>query len=219
MKNIIKKIVLFLFPFLRHYRDFTMSQTSKITFKQWAKFWLKRDKRVFWPTYKDVELTHPDNIHVGINSQVGLRPGNYIQGNGGLYIGSYVAITTNCGIISGNHDVLDHSKHIDKEVRIEDHCWIGMNSMILPGVHLGPRTVVGAGSVVTKSFPEGYCIIAGNPARKVKELDKTKFVPQKLKKEYYGYVPKEKFESFAKKHLKNNRYYQEYLNEIKNISE
>ena len=48
-----------------------------------------------------------------------------------------------------------------------------MNSMILPGVTLGSHTVVGAGSVVTKSFPEGYCVIAGNPAKKIKAIKKT----------------------------------------------
>ena len=40
-----------------------------------------------------------------------------------------------------------------------------MNSIILPGVNLGPRTVVAAGSVVTKSFPDGFCVLAGNPAK------------------------------------------------------
>ena len=99
-------------------------------------------------------------------------------------------------------------KHVDKEVRIGDYTWIGMNSVILPGIELGPRTIVGAGSVVTKSFPKGYCVIGGNPAKLIKELDKDKFVPTKYEEEYYGFVPKEKFEAFAKKLLKNNRYYE-----------
>lgn len=46
-----------------------------------------------------------------------------------------------------------------------------MNAMILPGVKLGNNTIVGAGSVVTKSF-EGDCIIAGNPAKKIKDIEK-----------------------------------------------
>ena len=45
-----------------------------------------------------------------------------------------------------------------------------MNSMILPGVVLGDRTIVGAGSVVTKYFPEGNCVIAGNPAKVIKVI-------------------------------------------------
>lgn len=45
-----------------------------------------------------------------------------------------------------------------------------MNAVILPGVHLGDHTIVGAGSVVTRSFPEGNIIIAGVPAKKIKDL-------------------------------------------------
>ena len=55
-----------------------------------------------------------------------------------------------------------------KNVVIGTNSWIGMNSVILPGVKLGEKTVVGAGSVVTKSFEEGNIVIAGNPARVIK---------------------------------------------------
>jgi acetyltransferase-like isoleucine patch superfamily enzyme len=51
---------------------------------------------------------------------------------------------------------------------------VGMNAVILPGVVLGPATVVAAGAIVTKSFPDGFCIVAGVPARvirRTKEVD------------------------------------------------
>ena len=47
-----------------------------------------------------------------------------------------------------------------------------MNSVILPGVFLGENTVVAAGSVVTKSFPQGYCIVGGVPAKVIKVIEK-----------------------------------------------
>lgn len=55
------------------------------------------------------------------------------------------------------------------EVIIEDDCFIGAHSFILKGVHLGRHCVVGANSVVTKSFP-AFSIIAGNPARIIKSI-------------------------------------------------
>lgn len=49
---------------------------------------------------------------------------------------------------------------------------IGKRTMIAPGVGLitGNHTVVGAGAVVTKSVPDGYCILAGNPAKVIRKL-------------------------------------------------
>ena len=54
-------------------------------------------------------------------------------------------------------------------VTIEDDVWIGANCQILKGVTIGARSVIGAGSVVTKSIPAD-CIAAGNPCRVVREL-------------------------------------------------
>lgn len=47
-----------------------------------------------------------------------------------------------------------------------------MSAVILPGVTLGDFTIVGAGAIVAKSFEEGYCVIAGNPARIIKQLNR-----------------------------------------------
>lgn len=89
-----------------------------------------------------------------------------------VVIGKNSYIAPNVGLITANHDMSDLDVHLPgRDIVIGEACWIGMNSVILPGVHLGPRTVVGAGSVVTRSFPEGHCIIAGSPARIIKTLD------------------------------------------------
>ena len=48
-------------------------------------------------------------------------------------------------------------------VTISEGCWIGEKAMILPGVTIGKKCIIGAGSVVTKSVPD-YCMAMGNPA-------------------------------------------------------
>lgn len=58
-----------------------------------------------------------------------------------------------------------------KTIRIGQGSWIGANSTILPGVEIGSNTIIGAGSVVTKSFPLNV-LVAGNPAKIIKQLDK-----------------------------------------------
>lgn len=56
------------------------------------------------------------------------------------------------------------------KVKINDHVWIGFNSIILKGVTIGEAAIIAAGSVVTKDVP-AFCIVAGNPAVVVKSLN------------------------------------------------
>ena len=97
--------------------------------------------------------------------------GCYFQAVAPIKIGKGSFIANNVGIITANHDITDISKHTTAQpVEIGEKCWIGMNTIILPGVNLGSNTVVGAGSVVTHSFPDGHCVIAGNPAKEIKKI-------------------------------------------------
>lgn len=111
-------------------------------------------------------MFHPDDLN---NFQ---SSGTYFQNMHGkisLGRGSYIA--PNVGIITANHNPTNLAEHLPaKDVIIGDRCWIGMNSVILPGVHIANDTVVAAGSTVTKSFPQGNCVIGGNPARILKNF-------------------------------------------------
>jgi len=56
-----------------------------------------------------------------------------------------------------------------RPVEIGSDVWVGGGAIILPGVHIGSRTVIGAGSVVTRDVPEGV-FAAGNPCRVMREI-------------------------------------------------
>ena len=93
----------------------------------------------------------------------------YLDGRAGLRIGNRVSISPEVFILSLTHDVQSRKfLAVGSEVKIEDYVWIGARAMIMPGVTLGTGSVVGAGSVVTKSIPP-YTIVAGVPAVKIGE--------------------------------------------------
>lgn len=98
--------------------------------------------------------------------------GCYFQTLGGtIEIGEGTYIAPNVGLITANHDPMDPEKHLPgAPIKLGKKCWLGMNVVVLPGVELGDHTVVAAGAVVTKSFPEGRVILGGVPAKVIKEL-------------------------------------------------
>ena len=59
---------------------------------------------------------------------------------------------------------------LTKPVIIEDNVWLGINSVVLKGVHIGKNTVIGANSVVIKDIPANV-IAGGNPCKVIKNLD------------------------------------------------
>ena len=59
-----------------------------------------------------------------------------------------------------------------------------MGAIILPGVTLGDFTIVAAGAVVTKSFPDGHVVLGGNPAKVIKHLEPEKCIENRSKYEY-----------------------------------
>ena len=160
------------------------------------------NRSAYWPVHYTSRIVCPENIIVGIDAYPGIMGGCYIQGIGGIEIGDYTQIAPNVIIVSANHDVYDSRKHIEAKVKIGKYCWLGAGCKIMPGVTLGDFTIVGAGAVVTKSFPDGYCIIGGLPANKIKDLDHSKCNRYELEPKYNGYIDSNRFESYRKKYLK-----------------
>lgn len=146
------------------------------------------NRAAYWPTHFTSVISSPQNIEIGIGAAPGLSPNCYIQGMAGIKVGNYTLVAPGVGIISANHDIQNISGHkASRGVVIGDYCWIGMNSVILPEVRLGSHTIVAAGSVVTKSFCGGYCVLAGNPAKVIKYLDPMAVVGSHNRHEYIGY--------------------------------
>lgn len=109
-------------------------------------------------------------IHIGNNVGIShtilcARKGIYIEDQ--VLIGGGVKIYDNdFHSIEFHHRMEEPDTHIRKrEVRIQKGAFIGAHSIILKGVTIGCRSVIGAGSVVTKDVPSGE-IWAGNPAKK-----------------------------------------------------
>lgn len=160
----------------------------------------------YWPVDPTSRVIGARNVLVGIDAAPGISPGCYIQAIGKIYIGDYSQIAPNVGIISSNHFMLDIRRHVINEVRIGAYCRIGMGSIILPGTVLGDFTTVGAGSVVKGKFPNGYCVIAGNPAEVVADYSQDadiveKFVRYENENRYHGFIPADKFSQYRNKNL------------------
>lgn len=129
------------------------------------------NRGVPWPVHFTSTVRSPEQVRLGRGTYPGDSPGCYIQATNGIEIGDYTNLGPGVGLISANHDPRDNDRWIPgPPIRIGKNCWLGMHAVVLPGVQLGDNTVVGAGAIVTTSYPEGNCILAGNPARVIREL-------------------------------------------------
>lgn len=98
-----------------------------------------------------------------------------LNANAFIDIGDDTMIAYNSILTTSTHDYMEHPmwiKRIDSPIKIGRHVWIGINSVILPGVIIEDFAVVAAGSIVVDNVPQG-AIVAGNPARIIKYRDRS----------------------------------------------
>ena len=95
-----------------------------------------------------------------------------------IYVGDHVMFGPNVVVCTGTHPIhpalRKRQAQYNAPVYIDDNVWIGAGALILPGVHIGENSVIGAGSVVTKDIPPNV-VAAGNPCRVLREITERDF--------------------------------------------
>ncbi len=128
-----------------------------------------------------------------------MQPPFYCDYGSNIYLGERVYFNFNCVVLdvcevkigdftffgpavqiyTGTHPLnaeLRRTQEFGKPVSIGSDVWVGGGAIILPGVTIGSKTVIGAGSVVTRDIPDGV-VAAGNPCRIIREINETDNAP------------------------------------------
>ena len=99
-----------------------------------------------------------------------------ILDNNEVHIGNHVMVGPAVQIYTAAHPLEAESRiqgwEVAKQIVIEDNAWLGGGAIVLPGVRIGRNAVVGAGAVVSRAVPANT-VVAGNPARVIREIDST----------------------------------------------
>ena len=122
-------------------------------------------------TVVPIELVTYTSGRIEIGNHTFINYGSSIAARTSVKIGSYCHLGHYTFVMDNDqHDLVRHWELPKSEpVVIEDYVWIGSRAVILPGVRIGSRAVIGAGSIVTKDIPP-RCVAAGNPARVLRHL-------------------------------------------------
>lgn len=128
---------------------------------------------------KDNDIHYP--CHIGKPSNVFLYDYTLIQPNcrfiihtAKVYIKKWSSLSSDCIVVTGNHKPTVgvcqrllgryHINDTEKDVIIEEDCWVGARVTILGGTHLNRGCVVGANSLLNKEYPP-YAVLVGSPAK------------------------------------------------------
>ena len=135
--------------------------------------------------YNNCQIRRHQYLTIGKGSIIGDQV--MLDARNGIVIGENVNFSTGVKVWSEQHDHRDPDFKCNSnntfKVIIDNHCWIGPRTTILPGVHIGEGAVIAAGAVVTKDIPP-FAIVAGIPAKQIGERN------HELQYEFDGsYIP------------------------------
>ncbi len=138
----------------------------------------RKNTNLFWRVvHKWCSLRfHAQSVRCGFDIPPNVfGPGLSIAHRGTIVVHPDARIGDNCRI---HVDVVIGTRPGPKDLvpMIGDNCYIGPGAKIFGNIIIGPNTAIGANSVVNHSFPDGFCTIAGAPARKVSDTPSTEFI-------------------------------------------
>lgn len=133
-------------------------------------------RKIFAYCGKNVNIERGAFFASGSELQIGDYSGlgYYCHVPGNIIIGNYVMMGPNCHILGSNHTFDDLNTPMmfqgnseRKQTIIEDDVWIGRDVLMTPGRKIQKGSIIGAGCVLTKNFPE-YSIVGGNPSKLIR---------------------------------------------------
>jgi acetyltransferase-like isoleucine patch superfamily enzyme len=120
-----------------------------------------------WSGHRQTLISGGGRIRIG--DRVFINCGTVLLSVLEVTIGDDVALANEVYIMDSNSHGVEGRDHVEAPVHIGDGTWVGARAMILPGVTIGKRVVVAAGSVLTRDVPDEV-LVAGNPAQVIRPL-------------------------------------------------
>lgn len=122
--------------------------------------------------YNSATIYLPWNLEIGDYSSIGEYA--FIYNLGKITLGSKTTISQRVHLCAGTHDFTDPTLPLLKPpIKVEDQAWVCADAFVGPGIIIGEGAIVGARAVVTKNV-EPWVIVAGNPARVIKQREMRK---------------------------------------------
>lgn len=126
-----------------------------------------------------VELCTGDGAVLTIGRACSINYGVSLGATGSITLGDRVRLGPYVMVVDTDfHDPLQrHVRPPPRPVVLEDDVWVGAKACIMPGVKIGRGSIVGTGAVVTRDVPP-FTVVGGVPAKVIRTLDASKFVPE-----------------------------------------
>ncbi len=134
-------------------------------------------RRLLGKTKGNLSIISPFHCDYGYNIEVGedffMNANGVILDGAKVTFGDHVFIAPHCGFYTAGHplDAKRRGQGLEYAypITVGNDVWIGAHVCVLPGVHIGDGSVIGAGSVVTKDIPP-HVLAFGNPCRVIREI-------------------------------------------------